>query len=116
MTQLWFNPHHYAWIPGTVFGAAALLLGGLAVWLVPQGRAKAFIVRTWLGLWIVAFGLLITGAFAVSADQPFGVWFGFLQPGMVGVCVLGGNLLVILKKYREVAQQRGDSLQSSFLG
>jgi len=96
-----------------MFGAAALFMGGLAVWLVPQGRAKVFIVRTWLGLWIVALGLLMTGAFALVADQPFGVWFGFLQPGMVGVFVLGGDLLVILKKYREVAQQRGDSLRSS---
>jgi hypothetical protein len=113
MTEPWFNAHYYAWIPGTAFGTAALLLGGLAVWLVPQGRAKAFIVRAWLGLWMVAMGLLGTGAWALFAGQPWGVWFGLLQPGVVGVCVLGGNLLVILKKYREVAQQTGDARQSS---
>jgi hypothetical protein len=109
MTEPWFNPHDYAWIPGTVFGIAALLLGGLAVWLVPQGRAKTFIVKAWIGLWIVAIGLLGTGALALLAGQPWGVWFGFLQPGLVGVCVLGGTLLIVLKKYREVAQRTADS-------
>jgi hypothetical protein len=110
MISPWFNPDHYAWIPGTVFGSVALLLGGLAVWLVPQGRAKAFIIKAWLGLWIVAFGLLGAGAFALVARQPWGVWYGLLLPGGVGVCVLGADLLVILKKYREVAQRAANPL------
>lgn len=109
MIQPWFNPGHYAWIPGTVFGAAALLLGGLAVWLVPRGQAKPFIVRAWLGLWLVAFGLLGAGTFALSTHQPWGVWYAFLLPGAVGVCVLGADLLIILKKYREVAQRTANS-------
>jgi hypothetical protein len=103
MIQPWFNPDSYAWIPGTVFGGVALLLGGLVVWLVPQGRAKPFILRAWIGLWLVAFGLLGTGAFALFAGQPWGVWYCFLLPGVVGVFVLGGNFLFILKRYREVA-------------
>jgi uncharacterized membrane protein len=99
--QPWFDANHYAWIPGTVFGAVAVLLGALAFWLVPQGRAKAFIVRSWIGLWIVALGLLVTGLVAVVTGQPWGIWYCFLLPGVVGVSVLGGDLLIILKRYRE---------------
>jgi len=107
MMQPWFDPQQYAWIPGTSFGCAAVILGALAFWLVPQGRAKAFIVRSWFALWIVAVVFVGAGGFAWVDGQPWGVWYGLALPGVVGVGVLGIDLLVILKRYHavEVASQ-----------
>lgn len=104
MIQPWFNPNHYAWIPGTALGSVAVVLAGFVFWLVPQGRAKAFIVRAWIGLWVVALTLLGIGVFALLSSQPWGIWYSFLLPGVVGAFVLGGNFLIILKRYRRAEQ------------
>lgn len=106
MIEPWFDPNQYSWVTGVTFGAIALALGALAAWLVPQGKAKGFIVKSWISLWVVALILLITGIIALRNQQPWGVWYGLLLPGVVGTAVLGGNLLVILKRYREVEQRR----------
>ena len=106
MTEPWFDPNRYAWIAGTAFGGVALALGALAAWLVPKGRAKGFIVGSWVSLWVVAIVFLLAGIMALGHSQPWGVWYGLLLPGVVGTAVLGGNLLIILKRYREVEQRR----------
>lgn len=106
MMQLWFSPNQYAWIPGTAYGVAALLMAGLVVWLVPRGRARQFILRAWFALWAAAAALLIVGMVALIRGQPWGVWFGFLLPGAVGTLVVGVNSLVILKRYRDVEERR----------
>jgi cytochrome bd-type quinol oxidase subunit 1 len=102
----WFDPNRCAWIPGTVFGCMALVLGALAGWLVPKGLAKRFMVSSWVILWLAAIALLIAGVVALFGRQPWGVWYGLLLPGFVGATVLGGNLLIILKRYREVEQRQ----------
>ena len=102
MVQPWFDPNQYGWTPGVVFGCTAVLLAGFAVWLVPRGRAKTFIIRSWLALWAVALLLLIAGVYAFFQAQPWGVWYALLLPGVVGTAVLGGDFFVIIKKYREV--------------
>ena len=106
MTQPWFDPNQYAWIPGTAYGVAAGLMGGLVGWLVPRGIARGFILRAWFTLWLVAIALLIVGTIALINKQPWGVWYGLLLPGAIGTLVVGGNSLVILKRYREVEERR----------
>lgn len=106
MIQPWFNPTQYAWIPGTAYGVAAVLTAGLVGWLVPRGRARAFILRAWFALWATAVALLTVGLLALIRGQPWGVWFGFLLPGAVGTLVVGANSLVILKRYRDVEERR----------
>ena len=106
MIQPWFDPNHYAWIPGTVYGCIAGVMGGLVGWLVPRGKAKRFILSAWITLWAAGIALLAVGVLALIGGQPWGVWYALLLPGMVGAIVIGGNLLVILKRYREVEQRR----------
>jgi hypothetical protein len=106
MMQPWFDPNHYAWIPGTVYALAAGLMGGLVGWLVPRGRARDFILRAWFALWAVAVVLLVAGFIALANHQPWGVWYGLLLPGAIGTLVVGANSLVILRRYRDVEERR----------
>ena len=106
MIEPWFDPNHYAWIPGTAYGLAAGLMGALVVWLVPRGRARTFILRAWFTLWAVAFALLVVGIVALANGQPWGVWYGLVLPGAIGTLVVGANSVVVLKRYREVEERR----------
>ena len=106
MIEPWFDPNHYAWIPGTAYGLVAGLMGALVGWLVPRGRARTFILPAWFTLWAMAVALLVVGFVALANGQPWGVWYGLLLPGAVGTLVVGANSLVILKRYREVEERR----------
>lgn len=106
MTQQWFDPAHYAWIPGTVYGVMAGLMGGLAGWLASRGRARTFVLRLWFTLWAASAALAIAGIVAVVVGQPWGVWFSLLLPGAVCAVVVGANSFTILKRYREIEERR----------
>jgi hypothetical protein len=106
ITQPWFDPNQYAWIPGTVYGVAAGLMGALVGWLVPRGRARQPLLRAWYTLWAIAIVLLLIGMTALVDGQPWGVWFGILLPGAIGTLVVGANTLVILKAYQQVETRR----------
>ena len=106
MIEPWFDPNHYAWIPGTAYGLGAGLMGALVGWLVPRGRARNFILRAWFMLWAVAVVLPVVGIVALANGQPWGVWYGLLLPGAIGTLVVGANSVVILKRYREVEERR----------
>jgi hypothetical protein len=81
-------------------------MGCLVAWFVPRGRARRFILGGWLALWVAAVALAGVGLVALSAGQPWGVWYGLLLPGVIGTLVVGGNWLVIRKGYRQVEQRR----------
>ena len=106
MIEPWFDPSHYAWIPGTAYGLITGWMGVMVGWLVPRGRARNFILRAWFILWAIAVALLIVGIGALVTGQPWGVWYGLLLPGAVGTLVVGANSLVIVKRYREVEERR----------
>lgn len=102
----WFEPNQYAWIPGTVFGCVAGVMAVFVSVLAPQGKARRAICGAWSVLWSAAILLLAAGLYARQSGQPWGVWYGLLLPGAIGTAVVGGNFLVILKRYREVEQRR----------
>ena len=81
-------------------------MGAMVGWLVPRGRARAFIVRAWFAVWAVAVVLLLLGITARVNGQPWGVWYALLLPGAIGTLVVGANSLVILRRYREVEERR----------
>src|SRR6266853_5287391 len=99
MTEPWFDPNHYAWIPGTAYGCIAGVMGGLVGWLAPRGRARRFIRVAWLTHWATAYALLGLGIAALLNGQPWGVWFGLLLPGAIGSIVNGVNSLVVFRRY-----------------
>ncbi len=106
MTQPWFDAVHYSWIPGTVYGVVTGLLGGVVGWLASRGRARRFVITTWRVLWCTALVFVAVGLCALLKGQPFGIWYGFLLPGGIGVSVVGGNFFTIAKRYREMEQRR----------
>jgi peptidoglycan/LPS O-acetylase OafA/YrhL len=106
MTQAWFDPNQFAWIPGTLYGVAAGVMGALVGWLVPKGRARVGILRAWFTLLAVAIALLFAGTVALVDGQPWGVWYGLLLPGAIGTLVVGANSLVIRNAYRQVESRR----------
>jgi MFS family permease len=101
----WFDPNHYAWIPGSAYGVAAGLVGGLVAWLAPRGRARNIILWAWFALWGLAVVLLIAGFVALGEGQPWGVWYGLLLPGAVGALVVGANSVAVRKAY-QIAEER----------
>jgi len=106
MMQPWFDAVRYAWIPGAMYGVAAGLLSGLVGVLAPRGRARSFVVRSWLMLWLAAVVLLVAGFIALAAGQPWGVWYALLCPGAIGTLVVGANTYTVVKTYRIVEERR----------
>lgn len=106
LIEPWFDPNHYAWIPGTAIGLAAGLMGALAGFLASRGRARNLVLRAWLALVGAGVALVIAGIIAVARGQPWGVWFGLLLPGLIATTVVGVNTTTILKRYREVEERR----------
>lgn len=106
MTEAWFDPNRYAWIPGTAYGVAVGLLGAVVGVLAHRGRARGFVVNAWRAAWLTGVALAAIGIAALAEEQPWGIWYGFLLPGGIGITVVGGNYFVILKRYREIEERR----------
>jgi hypothetical protein len=105
MTEPWFDPNHWAWLPGTVLGCMAGLWGAVGGILAPQGKARPLVYG--FGLLIVGMSALsfMAGLIALAAGQPFGVWFFLLPPGLCAVLV-GALLPVVRMRYREAEARR----------
>jgi hypothetical protein len=106
VSEPWFDPNRYAWIPGTLLGVMGGLLGSLAGVLAPRGKAKGLVVGLFVATIVGSGALLIGGAVALAEGQPYGVWYGLGLPGLVGLGVMGGLLPVVLKRYREAEERR----------
>lgn len=105
MTEPWFNPSYWAWLPGTLLGCLSGLWGALVGILAPQGKAKRLVFG--FGLLIVAVSLdsLVAGLVALANAQPYGVWYGLLLPG--GAAILVAALFPVVRvRYREAEQRR----------
>jgi hypothetical protein len=105
MNEPWFSDS-WAWLPGTLLGCLAGLIGGLTGWLAPQGKAKPFILgATWF-LFVASVVMLCAGALALAVGQPYGVWYGLGLAGVIGVIVIGVNLPGIARAYRMAEERR----------
>jgi hypothetical protein len=106
MMQPWFDQYHYAWIPGVAYGVVAGMMSGLVSWLATQGRARSFVLRAWVVLWLAALVLLFVGFVALFEGQPWGVWYAFLCPGGIGTLVVGANYFTLLYAYRRIEERK----------
>ena len=106
MTEPWFNPNLFSFIPGTLLGIAGGTLGALAGALAPRGKARALVVGAFVAAIVVSLGLFVAALVALVAGQPYGVWYGLGLPGLLGVVVLGALLPVVLARYRDAETRR----------
>jgi|SRR5580658_3057939 uncharacterized membrane protein len=106
MAQPWFDQQLYSWIPGATYGVVAGIVGGLVGWLAPRGRARSFVLRAWVGLWLAGVILLAVGLVALFQGQPFGIWYGFLLTGVIGTLVVGANYFTVKITYRRVEERK----------
>lgn len=106
MSEPWFDPNLYAWIPGTLLGVAGGILGSLAGTLAPRGKGKGLVLSCFALALTASAILLIAGIVAFIQAQPYGVWYGLGLPGLLGCTVLGALFPMILKRYREAEERR----------
>lgn len=100
MSEPWFNPNYFAWIPGTLLGVLGGTWGGLAGMMAPRGKAKGLVLGLGFGLLAASALLLVVAVVAWAQGQPYGVWYGLGLPGIIGPVVLGANLPNIVRVYR----------------
>jgi len=106
VTEPWFNPNLYSFIPGTLLGIAGGGLGALAGALAPRGRARTLVIGAFVTGIVVSLALFVAALVALVTGQPYGVWYGLGLPGLLGTAVLGGLLPVVLARYREAETRR----------
>jgi hypothetical protein len=60
-----------------------------------------------LGLLLVCEAvLLVLGLTALLSGQPYGVWYGLLLPGAIGLVVLGSLAPVAMNAYRQAENRK----------
>jgi predicted permease len=106
MSEPWFDASTYAWIPGTLLGVSAGLWGGLMGNLAPRGRGKPLILGSLVVLLISAAVLLILGIVALISGQPYGIWYGLILGGAIGVVVLGSVSPMAVMAYRQAEARK----------
>jgi hypothetical protein len=106
MTAPWFDPNLFSWIPGTLLGVVGGTLGAIAGMLAPHGKGRALVLGFHAGAIAVSFVLLVLGAVALLTGQPYGIWYGFGLPGLLGVVLFSALYPVIRQRYREAETRK----------
>lgn len=106
MNAIWFDPNAYAWIPGTALGVVGGAFGAVAGLLAPRGKARSLILGLHVAVIAASFAFLVCGVVALLTGQPYGIWYGFGLPGLLGFVVFGSLFPVIRERYREAEARR----------
>jgi hypothetical protein len=102
----WFDPNVYGWIPGTMLGFFGALLGTLMGVLGSRGRARGLIHGLYFGGFIWSVALALAGITAVLVGQPYGVWYGLLLPGVLGIGILIALRTALRRVYEQAEARR----------
>lgn len=106
MAEPWFDPNLYAWIPGTLLGVLGGLWGSLLGVLGPRGKAKGLVLGSLVFLLGCSSALFVLGVVALLGKQPYGVWYGLLLAGVIGLFVLGPLSFVAVMTYRQAENRK----------
>lgn len=106
MSEPWFDPNAYAWIGGTFIGVTGGVIGSLAGVLAPKGKCKKLVMSLHFAVIAISLGLLVAGIVAILDKQPYGVCYGLILPGFIGVIVLGSLTPILLMRYRQAEMKK----------
>jgi hypothetical protein len=101
MTEPWFNPNLYAWIPGTLLGVAGGIEGTLAGLLVPRGKCRTLVIGVHFVILAICCLLLGVGVVALATGQPWGIWYGLGVPGLFGLIIFGPLTWLVRQGYAQ---------------
>lgn len=99
MATPWFDANAWSWIPGTVLGLLGGLVGALGGWLSPRGKARGLVLGVAWGALVYSIALLAAGVVAKITGQPWGIWYGFMLPGVIGSLVFPFSLMTMRHNY-----------------
>ncbi len=106
MIEPWFDANHYAWIPGTLLGVLGGTWGSLVGILAPRGKAKHLVLGSLVLMLAACAACLSLGVLALLQHQPYGVWYGLLLPGILGLVLFPSLTPVVLMRYREAENRK----------
>ena len=108
MTPWWTDPQA-AWIGaigGSAIGLLGAILGVVGGICAPRGMCKRLVLGLMAFNIISGIVLLAAGIVALSARQPYAVWYPLVLGGGILGLVDGGLLPVVLARYREADRRR----------
>ncbi|HJZ90805.1 MAG TPA: hypothetical protein VKE40_08010 [Gemmataceae bacterium] len=106
MSEPWYDPNMWSWVPGTAVGVAGGLWGSLLGTLAPRGKGKGLIRASYVVLMVSGIALLAAGAYAAATGQPWGIWYGLLLPGIITLAVVGPLGWVAGRAYRHAEERK----------
>ena len=106
MSEPWFDPRYYAWLPGTLLGVLGGVWGGIGGMCAPRGKAKGLVMGFAWALLAGSIAFLAMGIIAWVSGQPYGIWYGFGLAGVIGVIVIGANMPVMFMAYRKAEERK----------
>jgi hypothetical protein len=96
--QWWSEPQ--AGLYGAALGSCLGILGAMIEIFASRQKMRSLTLELFaVGLTISSI-CLVVGLAAVVVQQPWHVYYSLLLGGGIGVCVLGGNLWNLLRRYR----------------
>ena len=101
MNEPWMHPGLIGGILGSIFGILGALIGILRGGFVLRGKAIKLTLGVDMFAFVLSFISLVVGIIANISGQPYGVWGGFGQAGILGTSLFGLGFWVILKRARD---------------
>jgi len=85
-------------------------LGGLIGWLGARGKARAFVIGTIWFLIVLGGIATVAGLIAVTAGEPYSVWYPLLLVGVITVVIFPLCLRCCSEHYRKIELRRMTSM------
>jgi hypothetical protein len=88
-------------VGGGVGGSLIGVGGALAGWLAPQGKARGLIFGLWAVFLVLGVASLGFGLYALTAGQPYGIWYGPTLAGGLATFLMAMFFPLIRLRYAQ---------------